>query len=336
MAGLSPGLRIDGDIEFMAHEPLPADALRAMLLSLLSDEQQARLGQARDVSLSITIPDLGRFRIALYYQRGHLEASVRVVPPQVRRLEDMGLPPIVRDLATRNSGLVLVTGPTGAGKTTLMNALVDAINCERRARIVTIEDPIEYVHTNKRSVVIQREVESDTPSFPAALHAALRQDPNVICVGEMRNLETVATALTAAETGHLVLATLHTQGAWQTIERIVDVFPTAQHNQVRTQLANCLQGVVSLHLLPRMGEPGRVLAYEILMATGGIKNIIRSGKLEQLSQFMQTGGEDGMNTMDRCLRQFYEQGLISYDTALSRAQNPAEFRSLRTTALVRA
>jgi twitching motility protein PilT len=240
---------------------------------------------------------------------------------------------VVRDLVQRPAGLVLVTGPTGAGKTTALNAMVDWINSERRSRIVTIEDPIEYLHAHKRSVVIQRELDDDTYSFQGALMAALRQDPNVICLGEMRSLETVATALTAAETGHLVLGTLHTQGCCQTIERIVDVFPTSQHNQVRTQLASTLQGIVSLQLLPRMAERGRVLACEVMVGTMAVKNIIRTGKIEQLSSLIQTGGEDGMVSMDRCLRRLYESGVISYETALSRAHNQNEFRALRAVAV---
>jgi twitching motility protein PilT len=329
MAGTPPSMRIDGDIEFLPYDPLPADELRKMLLGLIHEALAERLEEERDINFSFSIADLGRFRVALYYQRGNLEASIRVVPPRVRSLEEMGLPPIVGDLALRSVGLVLVTGPTGAGKTTVMSAMIDRINSERRARIIAIEDPVEYLHENKRSLVIQRELDSDTPSFQAALLAALRQDPNVICVGEMRSMETMSTALIAAETGHLVLATLHTQSAAQTIDRIIDVFPTHQQNQVRTQIAGTIQGIVSLQLLPRLGERGRILACEVMVGTPATRNLVRQGKMEQLPTVIQLGGEDGMVSMDRSLRTLYEQGQIGYDTALQHAQNPQELRNLR-------
>ena len=330
MAGIPPSLRVDGEIEFLPYDPLAADDLRKMLLAMVTEAQAERLEEGRDLNFSFQLPDIGRFRVALYYQRGNLEASIRVVPPRVRSLDEMGMPPVVRELALKTSGLVLVTGPTGAGKTTVMNSMIDLINSERRARIIAVEDPIEYLHSNRRSLVIQRELDSDTPSFQSALMAALRQDPNVICVGEMRSLETVTTALTAAETGHLVLTTLHTQGASQTIDRVIDVFPTHQQNQVRMQLASTIQGVISLQLLPRIAEKGRIMAYEIMVGTPAVRNLIRQGKIEQMPSLIQMGSEDGMVTMDRCLRKLYEQGQISYETALTRAQNPQEFRSMRS------
>ncbi|MEW6280024.1 MAG: PilT/PilU family type 4a pilus ATPase [Candidatus Eremiobacterota bacterium] len=329
MAGLPPSIRLHGDIEFLAYDPIPADELRKMLLSLVNEVQAEKLERERDLNFSFQVTDLGRFRASLYYQRGNLEASLRVVPLRTRTLEELGLPPAVRDLALRPAGLVLIAGPTGVGKTTVMNSMVDMINSERRSRIITIEDPIEFLHTNKRSVVIQRELESDTYSFHSALLAALRQDPNVVCVGELRHMDTVSTALQAAETGHLVMATLHTQSAPQTVDRIVDVFPSHQQNQVRMQLAGSLQGVICLQLLPTMGERGRVMAHEILVATGGIRNMIRQGKNEQIANAIHMGSDDGMIGMDRCLRNLYEKGAISYDTAVSRAHNPAEFRQLR-------
>ena len=329
MAGLPPSLRLDGEIEFLPYDVLAADDLRKMLLGLISDAQAEKLERERDLNFSFQIPELGRFRASYYYQRQNLEASLRVVPPRTRTLEELGLPEIVRELALRPHGLVLITGPTGSGKTSVMNAMVDLINAERRSRIITIEDPIEYLHVNKRSVIIQRELESDTYSFHAALLSALRQDPNVICVGELRHLDTVSTALQAAETGHLVLATLHTQSAPQTVDRIIDVFPSSQQEQVRMQLAGTLQGILCLQLLPRMAEKGRVMAYEIMVGNSAVRNIIRTGKNEQLSNAIQMGQENGMSSMDRCLRALYEQGDVSYDVALSRAHNPQEFRQLR-------
>jgi len=329
MAGLPPSLRVDGDIEFLPYDPVPADDLRKMLLGLITEPQAIRLETERDLNFSFQVADIGRFRASLYYQRGNLEASLRVVPLRIRSLQECGLPRAVHELAARTSGLVLVTGATGVGKTTVLNAMIDMINAERRARIIAIEDPIEFLHSNKRSLIIQRELDSDTPSFQSALIAALRQDPNVICVGEMRSLETVTTTLTAAETGHLVLATLHTQSAAQTIDRIIDVFPSHQQNQVRMQLAGTIQGVISLQLLPRLAEKGRVMAYEIMLGTPGVKNVIRQGKIEQLGNLISMGAGEGMVPMDRCLRTLYEQGEISYDTALTRALNPQEFRSLR-------
>lgn len=329
MAGTPPSVRVDGDIEFLPYDPLAADELGKMLLGLISEGQAQRLESCRDLNFSVNLPEVGRFRVALYYQRGNLEASIRIVPPSMRTLEALGLPAVVRDVALKPSGLVLITGPTGSGKTTVMNSMIDLINSERRSRIIAIEDPVEYQHENKHSLVIQRELDSDTPSFQSALLAALRQDPNVICVGEMRSLDTVATALTAAETGHLVLTTLHTQGAAQTMDRVIDVFPTHQQNQVRMQLANTLQAVISLLLLPRIAEKGRVLAYEIMVATPAIRNVIRLGKIEQMPTLIHMGGDDGMIGLDRCLRTLYEQGTIGYETALSRAQDKQQFRELR-------
>ena len=328
MAGLPPSMRLDGEIEFLPYDPLASDDLRKMLLGLISDAQAERLEAERDLNFSFQIPDIGRFRASFYYQKGHLEASLRIVPPRTRTLEELGLPPAVRDLALKSAGLVLVTGPTGSGKTTVLNAMIDLINQERRARIITIEDPIEFLHSNRRSVIIQRELESDTYSFQSALLAALRQDPNVICVGEMRHVDTVATVLQAAETGHLVLATLHTPSAPQSVDRIVDVFHSHQQEQVRMQLASSLQGVISLQLLPRMGEKGRVMAYEIMIGNQAVRNLIRTGKHEQLTNAIQMGINEGMKGMDRCLRNLYEEGTISYETALSRALSPNEFRQM--------
>ena len=330
VAGVPPSLRVDGEIVFIEGPPVTPEQSQELVYQLLTEEQKVRLQKERELEFSYSDPDLGRFRSAIYYERGFVEASFRVVPFKLRSLEELTLPNAVHDLAKRPGGLVLITGPTGQGKTTTMNAMIDLINASRRCRIITIEDPIEYMHPHKRSVVIQREVENDTLSFHRALIAALRQDPNVLCVGEMRDLETITTALTAAETGHLVISTLHTQTAAQTIDRIIDVFPAYQQAQVRMQLASSLQGVVCQQLLPRAGERGRVLAYEVLIATPAVRKIIRDGKIELLHNVIQTGREDGMVMMDRSIRDLYEKGLISYDTALSRCHDAETFKSLST------
>jgi len=240
----------------------------------------------------------------------------------------LGLPPVVSELARKSNGLVLVTGPTGMGKTTTLAAMIDLINNERTSLIVCIEDPIEYIHYNKKSIIKQREVYSDTKSFAEALRHCLRQDPNIIVVGEMRDLETISTALTAAETGHLVLATLHTPDAPQTIERIIDVFPSHQQQQVKLQLSDCFQGIISQLLLPHASGQGRVLATEVMMATPGIRNLIREAEIEQIPTAIQTGSAHGMKTMDKSLKELYHAGVISYDVALSKAKHPEEFKQL--------
>lgn len=258
VAGTPPCLRIHGAIHFLEDGLLQGDQIREMVQEILSPAQLERLDSELELEFSYTEPSLGRFRAALFFERANLAAAFRVVPLKVRSVHDLKLPTAVHDLARRQAGLVLIAGATGQGKTTTMNAMIDLINSERRARIITIEDPIEFVHRHRRSVILQREVESDTHSFNRALISALRQDPNVICVGEMRDLETIGTALTAAETGHLVISTLHTQSASQTMDRIIDVFPGHQQNQVRMQLANSLQGVVCQKLLPRVAGDGRI------------------------------------------------------------------------------
>ena len=278
-----------------------------------------------ELDLSFDVQGLGRFRVNVHLQRGSVEAAFRLVPSRIPSLAELGLPPIAAELALKPNGLVLVTGPTGVGKTTTMAAMVDLINHERRHLIVVIEDPIEYVHTNHLSLIKQREVYSDTKSFATALVRVLRQDPNVIVVGEMRDLETISTALTAAETGHLVLATLHTPDAAQTVDRILDVFPPSRQEEVKIQFADCLQGVVSQQLLPRADGSGRVLACEVMVATPAVRNMIREHATEQLLTVLQTGAAYGMGTMDGCLKQLYDKGIISYETAISRVKNPAEF-----------
>lgn len=323
-----PILRIDGKLVRTKLSPLSREDTKRLIYSILSDKQKEIFERDKELDFSLSLSGMDRFRINVHIQRGAVEAAFRRIPSRIPSIEELGLPPIVKDLARKPNGLVLVTGPTGVGKTTTLAAMIDLINSERECLIVCIEDPIEFIHYNKKSIVKQREVYSDTHSFAEALKHVLRQDPNVIVVGEMRDLETISTTLTAAETGHLVLATLHTPDAPQTIERIIDVFPPHQQQQVKLQLADCLQAVISQLLLPRASGKGRVLACEVMVATAGIRNLIREQEIEQIPTLMQTGAQFGMRTMDKSLKELYQQGLITLDTALSKVKNPEEFQQL--------
>lgn len=323
-----PILRIDGKLARMDHPVLARDSLKKMIYSLLTDPQKEVFERNLELDFSVTFPGMDRFRVNIHMQRGSVEGAFRRVPLKIPSIEELGMPAVAIELARRPNGLVLVTGPTGVGKTTTLAAMVDLVNNEKECLIVCIEDPIEFVHVNKKSVVKQREVYCDTHSFADALKHALRQDPNVIVVGEMRDLETISTTLTAAETGHLVLATLHTPDAPQTIERIIDVFPPHQQQQVKLQLADCLQGVMSQLLLPTASGVGRVLATEIMIGTPAIRNLIREQEIEQIPTLMQTGMQYGMKTMDKSLKDLYQKGTISLDMAMSKAKNPEEFRQL--------
>ena len=324
----SPILRIDGRLHRTNFEALNKQDLKRMVYSILTNSQKEIFERDLELDFSLALPGLDRFRVNIHLQRGSVEAAFRRVPLIIPNIDELGLPPIAIDLARKPNGLVLVTGPTGVGKTTTLAAMINLINHEREALVICIEDPIEFVHTNKKSIIKQREIYSDTRSFAEALRHALRQDPNVIVVGEMRDLETISTTLTAAETGHLVLATLHTPDAPQTVERIIDVFPPYQQQQVKLQLADSLQGVVSQLLLPKATGYGRVLATEIMMATPGIRNLIREQEIEQIPTLMQTGSQYGMKTMDKSLKELFQQGHISLDMAMSKVKNPDEFRQL--------
>jgi len=326
--GEPPILRIDGKLKRTSLAVLEKPELKRMIYGLLTNPQKEMFERNLELDLSLAVPTLDRFRVNIHMQRGSVEAALRRVPSKIPTLEDLGLPSIAKDLARKSNGLVLVTGPTGVGKTTTLAAIIDLINSERECLIMCIEDPIEFLHTNKKSVIKQREVYSDTHSFAESLRHALRQDPNVIVVGEMRDLETISTTLTAAETGHLVLATLHTPDAPQTVERIIDVFPPHQQQQVKLQLADCLQGVMSQLLLPCASGQGRVLATEIMIGTAGIKNLIREQEIEQIPTLMQTGSQYGMRTMDKSLKELYRKQLISLDAAMSKVKNPEEFKEL--------
>ena len=323
-----PILRIDGRLVRTSLDKLDKQDLKKMLYSVLSNVQKEIFERELELDFSLALPGLDRFRVNIHLQKGNVEGAFRRIPIEIPTVEKLGLPHVITDLARKPNGLVLVTGPTGMGKTTTLAAMIDLINSERECLVTCIEDPIEFVYSNKKSIIKQREVYADTHSFAEALRHALRQDPNVIVVGEMRDLETISTALTAAETGHLVLATLHTPDAPQTVSRIIDVFPPHQQQQVKLQLSDCLQGVVSQLLLPHASGKGRVLATEIMVATASIRNLIREQQIEQIPTAMQTGLQYGMNTMDSCLKTLMQKELITLDVAMSKIKNKEEFKQL--------
>ena len=323
-----PTIRVDGDLRFLEYPPLSSDQTMRLIYSVLNDEQRTKFEIDWELDFSLEIERVGRFRSNIHRQRGAVEGAFRIVQDQIRSIQQLGLPSIVSEFAHKDNGLIIITGPTGSGKTTTMAAMIDQINRERRCIIVTIEDPIEYVHRPKTSIIKQREIHMDTKSFGNALRHVLRQDPDVIGIGEMRDLETIQTALTAAETGHLVMATLHTPDAVQTIDRIIDVFPAHHQQQVRIQLANTLQGVIAQQLLPVAGGGGRVVAVEILAATIAARKIVRSAKTEQLTTLIQTSYDLGMVTMDKSLKELYTKGLITYDSAISKCKFPEAFEAL--------
>jgi len=325
---MPPIIRIDGRIIVTNFHKLNRDETKRLIYSVLSSDQKEKFEKDWELDFSLAMPGLDRFRVNVHIQRGSVEAAFRRIPLLIPSFDDLGLPRIVAELARKANGLVLVTGPTGVGKSTTLASVIDLINSERSFIMITVEDPIEFIHYNKKSIIKQREVFSDTRSFAEALRHVLRQDPNVIMVGEMRDLETISTAITAAETGHLVLATLHTPDAPQTIGRIIDVFPPNQQQQIRLQLAECLQGVVSQLLLPRADGRGRILASEIMVATPGIRNLIREQEIEQIPTLMQTGSQFGMQTMDKCLKNLYKQNAITLETAVAKVKNPEEFKNL--------
>jgi len=326
--GLAPTLRIDGELEPTSYPMLKREDTKKLIYAILNDEQKVKFETNLELDFSIFIPDVSRFRVNVHLQKGNVEAAFRVIPVQIKTLEDLEMPPIIAALARKPNGLVLVTGPTGVGKSTTLAAMVDLINSERRALILSVEDPIEYVHTHRKSIVKQREVGSDTLSFSGAIKHALRQDPDVILVGEMRDLETISTAITAAETGHLVLSTLHTPDAPQTIDRLVDIFPPHQQEQIKVQLAGCLQGIICQQLFPRKDIKGRVAACEVMIGTSAVRSLVREHKTEQLLTVIQTSAQHGMITMDKSIKNLFNQELISLEVAKSKVKNPSEFQKL--------
>ena len=328
-AGAPPTIRLNGDLVRLEEYPiLTPRGLQGMIYAVLPQRMRERLEQELELDMSYALPGKARFRVNVYFQRDSLGAAFRLIPYEIKSVETLALPPVVSDLARFPRGFVVVTGPTGSGKSTTLAAMVDVVNTERQAHIMTVEDPIEFLHKHKSCIVNQREVGADTHGFAPALKHVLRQDPDVILVGEMRDLETISTAITAAETGHLVFATLHTQDAPQTIDRIVDVFPPYQQQQVRVQLSTTLQGVVTQQLLQTADGQGRVAACEILVATPAVRNLVREGKVHQIYSVMQAGGRFGMQTMDAALANLVRSGLVTQGVAYERCHDPEELARL--------
>ncbi|HEU5004983.1 MAG TPA: type IV pilus twitching motility protein PilT [Candidatus Saccharimonadales bacterium] len=322
--GLPPMLRVNGALGPVPQsEPLKEDAVEQLLFSLMDEDQKKILLRDKELDFSFAFGDLGRFRVNAFHERGNLAAAMRLIPNEIPAIDQLGLPPIVANFANFPRGLVLVTGPTGSGKSTTLAALIEKINNERPAHIITVEDPIEYTHQSKKAAIVQREVHYDTYSFSAALRSTLREDPDVVLIGEMRDLETIAAAVTIAETGHLVLATLHTNSASQSIDRMIDVFPPHQQPQVKSQIGNVLQAICSQRLVPSL-QGGRVPATEVLIATPAVRNIIREGKNYQLDAVIQTGTQYGMQAMDANLAALIQRGIISYDEARNFAVDVTE------------
>ncbi len=330
--GLPPVIRVDGNLLRTKYEPFTPTSIEDLLFPMLNNEQRRNLEQHWELDMSYGITGLGRFRVNIYKNRGTYAAAFRTINSAIPSFETLGLADIVRTITERPRGLILVTGPTGSGKSTTLASMIDYINETRSEHILTIEDPIEFVHKSKKSVIHQRELGQDTRSFANALKSALREDPDIILVGEMRDVETIGLALTAAETGHLVFGTLHTSSASQTIDRIIDVFPEGQQQQIRVQLGGSLEAVFSQTLLPRLQpdgtKKGRVMAQEILVKNNAVANMIREGKSAQLYSAIQTGAGIGMQTLETALSELFKKGLITSEDALSKSQRPDEFKRL--------
>ena len=335
-AGVPPEFRIDGAMIPGETETLTPELTASLAYSMLSDEQRKRFETTRELDLSFGIKGLSRFRANIYMQRGCVSAAIRQIPFEIRGLETLGLPPVVKDFCTRQKGLVLVCGPTGSGKSTTLAAIIDYINTTRQGHIVTIEDPIEYVHHHRKCIVNQREVGSDTNSFSSALKYVLRQDPDVVLVGEMRDLETIETALKIADTAHLVFATLHTNSSYEAVSRIVDVFPPEQQRQVQVQIAFSLVGVLTQQLIPNSHGPGRAMCSEVLVATPAIRAVIREGKTHQIYSLMQAGQKHGNQTMNMALLQAIQDRQLTAEDAMEHSTDPTELESMLRKVSVRA
>lgn len=327
VADLPPMFRINGEIILADRPPLTREDTARMCFELLNEEQKKTFERDWQLCCSLYDPKLGRFRVSIYYHAGNPEMAIRPVMDDIKTREELRLPKEVEDLTRLSSGLVLITGPTGSGKTTTLNFMIDIINIDRRCKIIAVEDPVEYVHKHKKAVIVQQELYTDVKSFSGALIHILRQNPDVICIGEMRDLETTATALVAAETGHLVIATCHTPNTLQTIERIVSIFPENQQSQIFTQLANCLQGVLAQRLVPSANKKERRLVTELLIMNPAARKHIREHELHQLVSVIQMGGKSGMHTMNDSLLELYESGEITYDVAMCNSYDPADLKS---------
>ncbi len=338
-SGVPPVFRINGQLVLMSEavyapavppEGLTADQIEDMARKALTEKQWNRFTEEGEVDLSLSLSGLGRFRVNVFRQRGSASMAVRVISHHIFSMEELKLPPVLKTLVEKPNGLILVTGPTGSGKSTTLAAMIDYINTNRSCHIITLEDPIEYLHRHKKSIVKQREIGSDTLSFASALRAAMRQDPDVILVGEMRDLETISITITAAETGHLVFASLHTCDTARTIDRIIDVFPAHQQPQIQFQLSGVLQGIIAQQLMPRVDGEGRVAAFEIMVATPAIRNLIREGKTHQIISTIQSAGKIGMQTMDSSLLKLYQLGMVSREEVLAKAVDPDGFQQRMT------
>jgi twitching motility protein PilT len=327
--GSPPQLRIDGKLVPISSDSFTATDTKNLCYSILTDAQKHKFEEESELDLSFGVKGLSRFRANIFVQRGAMAAAFRIIPYKFMSFQELGLPPIIEEMAKKPRGLVLVTGPTGSGKTTSLASMINKINEERHEHIITIEDPIEYLHPHKNCIVNQREVGADTLSFRKALKYILRQDPDIVLIGEMRDLETIEAALTTAETGHLVFATLHTNTAVQTINRIIDVFPPYQQSQVRAQISFVLEGVLCQQLIPKTGGKGRVLGVEIMIPNPAIRNLVREDKIHQIYSIMQVGqAKFGMQTMNQSLYALYTKGLITLDTAQGRSSDPEELRQM--------
>lgn len=323
-----PIIRVNGELIPTDFPPLSPDDTKALIYGILNDSQKIKFEETLELDSSLYIPGISRFRVNVHQQKGCVEAAFRTIPMKIPRIDTLGLPEAAAVLARKPTGLVLITGPTGTGKSTTMAAMVDLINRERRCLIISTEDPIEYLHTNQNSIIKQREVGSDTHSFASALKHVLRQDPDVLLVGEMRDLETISTTITAAETGHLVISSLHTPDAAQTIDRLIDVFPPAQQKQVMVQLAGCLQGVMAQILLPLKDGTGRAVATEVMIGTAGVRNVIREHKTHQIPTLIQTGNQYGMHSMDYSLKQLVLSGKVKYSDVIGHVKDPDIMRDI--------
>jgi twitching motility protein PilT len=329
--GLPPILRVDGPLYQANYTEVTPNVCQRMVYDILTDEQIQQYESTWELDCSYALQKTARFRVNIFRDKGSAAAAFRLIPARIPTVRDLGLPLVLEELSRRPRGLVLVTGPTGSGKSTTLAAMIGLINTERSVHIITIEDPIEYLHTHKKSIINQREMGGDTKAFPNALRAALREDPDVILVGEMRDLDTMELAIRAAETGHLVFSTVHTNNAASTVDRIVDAFPEGQQEQIRIMLSNTLEAVVSQQLLPRAGMPGRVAAVEVMIATAAIRNLVREAKAHQVTSIIQTSAHVGMQTMDQALKDLYQRGLITYEEAISRAMNVEELKRMMFT-----